>query len=126
MIYTSKFLKQLNKIKNKRSKEDTDDILNKIQSASNFVDLHNVLDIKKYQIDGTYRIRYSNNPEYRIRFDLVDRKDKGHAIELLLVMSREDYGLWDTRAIKESINESQTPKLRVIVTESQFSRLFLK
>lgn len=126
-IYTPKFLKLYNKIRNKRSKEDTDRVLNTIQTAENFVELHKLLDIKKYTIDGTYRIRYSNNPEFRIRFDLVSNSDKtGQALELLLVMSREDYGDWDVRAIKESINEDKHHRRFIMISESQLRRIFLK
>lgn len=91
--YTSRYLKQYAEIKDSRAKKETDKVERLIGSANNFIDLHKMLDIKKYIAFDSYRIRYSGKPEYRIRFILVDdsTNSKEKVVRLLLVLPREKY-----------------------------------
>lgn len=122
IVYTPKFLRLMNKLKDKRSKEDTEKVIKKIESAKDFLELNNLLDIKKYVIGG-YRIRYSGRPEMRIRFSFISDSKGGpkDILELRWVGTREDYD----KELK-TIHESNIKKMRVVVTESQFQRLILK
>lgn len=128
IVYTSRFLKDLKDIKMPKHKKATDTVIETIKTAPNFVKLYELLDIKKLDVGlGGYRIRYTNNPEYRIRFDLLeDASDKSiKKIELQRCLSREDYEKYAHR----KINESTTPKSRkqlMVISESQFDRLFRK
>jgi mRNA-degrading endonuclease RelE of RelBE toxin-antitoxin system len=128
IVYTSRFLKDLKDIKMPKHKKATDTVIETIKTAPNFVKLYELLDIKKLDVGlGGYRIRYTNNPEYRIRFDILeDASDKSiKKIELQRCLSREDYEKYAHR----KINESTTPKLRkqlMVISESQFERLFKK
>lgn len=120
-VLTSKFVKQLGKIKNKKSKEDTDKVLKLINDAKDFVELHNQLDIKKYQLAGGYRIRYSNNPEMRIKFTYEvpeKKKNEENYLQLLWVGTRSDF---DQQAI--SMNESVIRRQVIIISESQYEMI---
>ena len=116
IIYTARFLKDYNDIKEKRGKKDTDKVISLIQAAPNFVELNKMIDIKKLNAGiGGYRIRYSNKPEYRIRVELV-----GDKIELLLVLPREKYEKYAHRALNESVTSKP---IRYIISESQLKNL---
>ena len=116
IIYTARFLKDYNDIKEKRGKKDTDKVISLIETAPNFIDLNKILDIKKLNAGiGGYRIRYSNKPEYRIRINLIDNK-----IELLLVLPREKYEKYAHRTLNESV---KLKPMKFIVTESQLKYL---
>jgi mRNA-degrading endonuclease RelE of RelBE toxin-antitoxin system len=116
IIYTARFLKDYNDIKEKRGKKDTDKVVSLIQAAPNFIELNKMLDVKKLNVGlGGYRIRYSNKPEYRIRFDIVDNK-----IELQLVLTREKYQKYAHRPLNES---TESKPMTLIVTESQLRYL---
>ena len=116
IVYTARYLKDYNDIKEKRGKKDTDRIISLIQAAPNFIEMNKMMDIKKLNVGlGGYRIRYSNKPEYRIRFELLDGK-----IELQLVLTREKYQKYAHRPLNESIDSKP---LRIIVTESQLKHL---
>lgn len=118
--YTTRFVKDLADIKDKRAKKDTEKVLSIIRSSENFVDLYKMLDIKKYEFHGGYRIRYSGKPEWRIRFDLKDdaTDPKKKVILLQLVLPREKY----EKYAHTSVNESKE-KVKLLVTEEQMSVL---
>ncbi len=121
--YTPKFVKLMSKIKNARGKEETEKVISKIQNAKDFLELNNVLDIKKYIVGG-YRIRYSGKPEMRIRFSLIPNPmdETKKIIELRFVGTREEY----EKIAHKPMNESVKKKRVIIVSESQFKRLILK
>lgn len=121
--YTPKFIKLMSKIKNARGKEETEKVISKIQNAKDFLELNNVLDIKKYIVGG-YRIRYSGKPEMRIRFSLIPNPmdETKKIIELRFVGTREEY----EKIAHKPMNESVKKKRVIIVSESQFKRLILK
>ena len=121
--YTPRYLKDLSDIRDKRAIKDTEKIERLINMSPNFVELHKIIDIKKYDPGlGGYRIRYSGNPEYRIRFELIDdpEKPREKIIKLQMVLSREKY----EKYAHKSINESLEKRMRIIITESQLR--FLK
>lgn len=120
VILTPKFVKLLGKIKEKRGREETQKIISKIQDAKDFNELHNTLDIKKYEIGG-YRIRYSGKPEMRIRFALIpDPSDETKKIpELRFVGTREEY----ERIAHKPMNESFQKRRVYVLTESQIKLL---
>jgi hypothetical protein len=91
--YTSRYLKQYADIRDPRAKKETDKVERVIGAANNFVELHKMLDIKKYIAFDAYRIRYSGKPEYRVRFTLVDdsTNSKEKVVKLHLVLPREKY-----------------------------------
>jgi len=70
---------------------------------------------------GGYRIRFGNNPEWRIRFDLIDSPTDNtkKAIELQIVLPREKYEKYAHRSVKESVER----KLIILVTEEQLNKL---
>lgn len=125
VVFTSRFVKDLKNIKSAKHKKATDEVVNTIQNATDFVQLHTLIDIKKLNTGlGGYRIRYTNNPEYRIRIDLLENaQDKTKkVVELQRCMTREEYEKYAKRKINESI-ELNSKKLTVVLTESQFKRL---
>jgi mRNA-degrading endonuclease RelE of RelBE toxin-antitoxin system len=127
IVYTSRFLKDLKDVKMPKHKKATDDVIETIKISTDFVKLHELLDIKKLNPGlGGYRIRYTNNPEYRIRFDVLeDASDKSKKkIELQRCLSREDYEKYAHRKINESVQRVR--KQLVVISESQFERLFKK
>lgn len=120
--YTPRYLKDLSDIRDKRAIKDTEKIERLINMSPNFVELHKIIDIKKYNPGlGGYRIRYSGNPEYRIRFELIDdpEKPREKIIKLQMVLSREKY----EKYAHKSINESLEKRMRIIITESQLRLL---
>jgi hypothetical protein len=129
--FTKKYLKLFGKIRNERSKKETEKVINVLMSTPNSFELTNTnisssqgqkLDVKKREIDGTYRIRYSGKPEMRIVFKILDvstQKDKKQILELLWVGSRESYEIYAHSPINEEIEK----KLVVTISESQFQRL---
>jgi uncharacterized FlgJ-related protein len=70
--FTSRFIKLRFKIRNQRSIKDTDKVMETLRSTLNMFELHKVLDLKYRVIDDTYRIRYSNKPEMRIIFRIME------------------------------------------------------
>ena len=46
--YTPRYLKDLADIRDKRAKKDTEKIERLINTSPNFVELHKIIDIKKY------------------------------------------------------------------------------
>ena len=87
--YTPRYLKDLSDIRDKRAKKDTEKIERLINMSPNFVELHKIIDIKKYDPGlGGYRIRYSGNPEYRIRFELIDDPENPKEKIIKLQMSQ--------------------------------------
>jgi hypothetical protein len=132
IVYTSKFLRLLKKIKEKKAKIDTERVLDIIRNANDIRDLYksypNVnIETKPYSIDDSYRIGYSNNPSMRIRFCLNDNPNKkGKDAVLYLVMTKQDYKPWETTPINcNNLNESTQKRLKIVISESQFKRLFL-
>jgi hypothetical protein len=120
--YTPRYLKYLSAIREKRAKKDTEKIERLINMSPNFVELHKIIDIKKYDPGlGGYRIRYSGNPEYRIRFELVDDPEnpKEKVIKLQMVLPREKY----EKYAHTSINESVEKRMKIMITESQLRLL---
>ena len=119
--YTPRYLKDYADIKDARAKKETDKVEKIIRIANNFMELHKMLDIKKYPDLGGYRIRYSGNPEYRIRFELIDNPEnpREKVIKLQMVLSREKY----EKYAHKSINESIEKRMRIIITESQLRLL---
>lgn len=127
IVYTSRFLKDLKDVKMPKHKKATDDVIETIKIAPDFVKLHELLDIKKLNPGlGGYRIRYTNNPEYRIRFDILeDASDKSKKkVELQRCLTREDYEKYAHRKINESVQNKR--KQLMVISESQFKRLFKK
>ena len=132
IVYTSKFLRLLKKIKEKKAKIDTERVLDIIRNANDIRDLYksypNVnIETKPYSIDDSYRIGYSNNPSMRIRLCLNDNPNKkGKDAVLYLVMTKQDYKPWETTPINcNNLNESTQKRLKIVISESQFKRLFL-
>lgn len=123
LLFTKKFLKLKKKIRNQKSLKDTDKIITDLNSKSNLFEIQNSsLDVKKRVIDETYRVRYSNNPEMRILFRVIDKStatNKKQVLEMLWVGSREDYEIYSHNAINEEINT----KIVIFITESQFNKL---
>lgn len=129
--FTKKYLKLFSKIRNERSKKDTEKVINVLMSTPNSFELTNTnissgqgqkLDVKKREIDDTYRIRYSGKPEMRIVFKILDvstQKDKKQILELLWVGSRESYEIYAHSPINEEIEK----KLVVTISESQFKKI---
>ena len=120
--YTPRYLKDLSDIRDKRAIKDTEKIERLINISPNFVELHKIIDIKKYDPGlGGYRIRYSGNPEYRIRVELIDdlENPREKVIKLQMVLSREKY----EKYAHKSINESIEKRMRIIITESQLRLL---
>ncbi len=120
--YTARYIKDYSDIKDKRAKKDTDRVENLIRSASNFIELNRVLDIKKYDPGlGGYRIHYSGKPEWRIRFDLIDSNDKRNkTIQLQIVLPRERYEKYAHTKINESILDRN---LKLVISERQLKLL---
>ena len=132
VVFTPKFIRLLKKIKDKKSKIDTDKVIEIIRNANDIRDLYkNYPDInietKPYGIDGSFRIGYSNNPSMRIRFCLNDNPfNKSKEVVLYLVMTKQDYKPWETTPINcNNLNESTQKRLKIVISESQFKRLFL-
>ena len=118
--YTPRYLKDYGDIKDARAKKETDKVERIIGNANNFMELHKMLDIKKYPDLGGYRIRYSGKPEWRIRFDLVeDPKTKEKVVKLQVVLPREKYQKYAFKSINESIGSN----LKMIITEDQLVML---
>lgn len=133
--FTKKYLKLFSKIRNDRSKKETEKVINVLMATPNSFELTNSnisnvtqsgqgqkLDVKKREIDNTYRIRYSGKPEMRIIFRILDastQNDKKQILELLWVGSRESYELY----AHASINEETEKKLILLISESQFKKL---
>lgn len=120
--YTPRYIKDYSNIKDARAKKDTDKVERLINTSLNFVELHKLLDIKKYDPGlGGYRIRYSNKPEWRIRFELIDDtvNPKEKVVKLQMVLPREKYEKYAHISINESI---ETP-FKIIISESQYIRL---
>lgn len=120
--YTPRYIKDYSNIKDVRAKKDTDKVERLINMAPNFIELHKLLDIKKYDPGlGGYRIRYGGRPEWRIRFDLIDDpiNPKEKVIKLQMVLPREKY----EKYAHISINESIDKPFKVIITETQYKRL---
>lgn len=120
--YSSRYLKDFSSIREKRAKSDTEKVERLINMSDNFIELHKILDIKKYDVGlGGYRIRYSGNPEYRIRFELLDDKDnpKEKVVKLQIVLPREKYEKYAHRSINESIND----RIKIIINERQLNLL---
>jgi uncharacterized protein YlaN (UPF0358 family) len=120
--YTARFLKDLKDINIARGKKDTDKVISLIKQAPDWQTLNKVLDIKKYNEGlGGYRIRYSNKPEFRIRFDLVDSDDKKtKKILLQIVLPREKYEKYAHRSINESTQER---RMKIIISEAQYKMI---
>jgi hypothetical protein len=121
--YTNRYLKDYSNINDKKILKKTDEIIKIIEGATNFIELHKLLDIKKIIIDGTYRIAYNNKPQMRIRFDLISEKvDKimKNRIKLLFIGTHEEYNRYSHKVLKE---EMESKEMTIIITESQFERL---
>lgn len=120
--YTSRYLKQLKKLKNKRSVEDTDKIVNQLMGFENLSEiLKSNMDVKFRDVDKTYRIRYSGKPEMRIIFvpkEVVDKEGlkSKRVLELIWVGTREDYKRFAYNRVQEEIEEG----LKIMITENQF------
>ena len=50
IVYTARYLKDYNDIKEKRGKKDTDRIISLIQAAPNFIEMNKMMDIKKLNV----------------------------------------------------------------------------
>jgi hypothetical protein len=124
IIYTPKFIKLFKKIRDKRSKEDTDKVLSKLKIADDFSEVNNILDIKKYSVISGYRIRYSYKPEMRIRFSLETSPidETREILKLTWIGTRADYD----KTLGESINESFVKKQIFIISESQYQKLVME
>jgi hypothetical protein len=121
--YTPKYIKQFADIKDARAKKETIKVEKSIAAAENFIELHKLLDIKKYDPGlGGYRIRYSNKPEWRIRFELIDDpiNPKDKIIKLQLVLPREKYQKYAHTSVNESVDGEP---YKIMITESQYKRL---
>ncbi len=122
IIRTSHYIKEMSKIQNAKALKNILKVEEKIAAAEKFTDLFALLDIKKYDPGlGGYRIRFGNNPEWRIRFDLIDSPTDNtkKAIELQIVLPREKYEKYAHRSVKESVER----KLIILVTEEQLNKL---
>lgn len=121
--YTPRYLKDYSDIRDVRAKKDTDKVERMIGMANNFVELHRLLDIKKYDTGlGGYRIRYSGRPEWRIRFELVEDPEnpKEKVVKLQVVLPREKY----QKYAHTSLNENKSSKnVKMKITESQLKML---
>ena len=123
--YTPKYTKQFADIKNPRALRDTIKVEKLIESAENFIQMCKLLDVKKYDPGlGGYRIRYSNKPEWRIRFELVDEPSnpREKIVKLQLVLSREDYEKYAHKSVNES---NELEGLKLIISESQYQSLII-
>jgi hypothetical protein len=126
--YTARYLKLYQKLKNKRSIKDTDKVVRALTLFENLSEIQKSnLDVKLRDIDKTYRIRYSNNPEMRIIFfvkDLVqnDEKQKKKILELLWVGSREDY----KRFAYNKIREEEESGMKIMISERHLKRINMK
>lgn len=123
--YTPKFLRLLGKLKDKRAKEETEKVVDKIKKANDFVELTNLLDVKKYVV-GSYRIRYSGKPEMRIKFSLIPNQKDGikNIVELRWVGTREEYDKeWKT--MSES-TQQVFKKRTYIINEIQLNKIMFK
>jgi hypothetical protein len=120
--YTSRYIKDYSDVRDQRAKKDIDKVVNVIRTTDNFVHLFRFLDIKKYDSGlGGYRIRFSNKPEWRIRFDVLDDYEdkRNKIIQLQMVLPREKYEKYAHKSINEQIEDP----IKIILTESQISRL---
>jgi hypothetical protein len=118
--YTPRYLKDYADIKDARAKKETDKVERIIGAANNFMELHKMLDIKKYPDLGGYRIRYSGKPEWRIRFELVDDlQTKEKVVKLQIVLPREKYQKFAHKPVNESIEKNT----KIIITEKQLTML---
>lgn len=118
--YTPRYLKDYADIKDARAKKETDKVERIIGAANNFMELHKMLDIKKYPDLGGYRIRYSGKPEWRIRFELVDDlQTKEKVVKLQIVLPREKYQKFAHKPVNESIEKNT----KIIITEKQLMML---
>jgi hypothetical protein len=123
--YTARYLKDFRDIRDKKALKATESVERKINMAANIVELYRLLDIQKYDTGlGGYRIRYGGKPEYRIRFELVDDPEnpKEKMVLLQLVLPREKYQKYAHTSVNESV---ESPRLKIIVTESQLRLLKL-
>lgn len=118
--YTPRYIKDYADIKDARAKKETDKVEKIIRIANNFMELHKMLDIKKYPDLGGYRIRYSGKPEWRIRFDLIeDEKTKEKIVKLQIVLPREKYQKFAFKSVNESIGRN----LKMLISEKQLVML---
>jgi hypothetical protein len=118
--YTPRYLKDYADIKDVRAKKETDKVERIIGTANNFMELHKMLDIKKYPDLGGYRVRYSGKPEWRIRFELVDDlQTKEKVVKLQIVLPREKYQKFAHKPVNESIEKNT----KIIITEKQLMML---
>jgi hypothetical protein len=82
------------------------------------------LDIKKYDRGlGGYRIRFSNKPEMRIRFELVNDPEEpsGKALKFQICLTRERYEKYAHKAV--DINENYNKNMKIMLTEEQMQIL---
>ena len=122
IIRTSHYIKELAKVRDAKAMKNILKVEEKIAGAQKFTDLFALLDIKKYDPGlGGYRIRFGNNPEWRIRFDLINSPEDPtkKVIELQLVLPREQYEKYAHRSVRESVEK----KLVILVTESQLKKI---
>ena len=122
IIRTSHYIKELAKVRDAKAMKNILKVEEKIAGAQKFTDLFALLDIKKYDPGlGGYRIRFGNNPEWRIRFDLINSPEDPtkKVIELQLVLPREKYEKYAHRSVRESVEK----KLVILVTESQLKKI---
>jgi hypothetical protein len=131
IVYTSKFLKLQKKLRDKKTIEDTNKVIEVLRNAKDVRDLFkpysNIsIQTKDYSIDKSYRIGYSNSPSMRIRFCINDNPaTREKEVVLYLVMTKQEYKPWETKPINcNNLNESVQKRIRILISESQFNRLF--
>lgn len=131
IVYTKKFLRLQKKLRDKKTIEDTKKVIDIFRNAKDVRDLYRPypginIETKDYSIDKSYRIGYSNNPSMRIRFCINDNPaTKEKEVVLYLVMTKQEYKPWETTAINcNNLNESNEKGFKIMISESQFKRLF--
>ena len=122
--FTKHYLKDFQTLTDKKQVEAVNKVVKTVEESPNFLDLMQKIDIKKYNKGlGGYRIRFSNNPEMRIRFELENDNTEptGKKLKFQICLPREKYEKYAHVAV--NINENEEKGLKVKLTEEQMQVL---